>query len=669
MRHLLLVLASAFATIALAPVAQAQFAVSPSTLTFSTVPGSSPPSQTITTTNTTSSTLNAVTSTSTTSGGSWLSATPGALSLSPNASTNILVTASSNGLAVGTYSGLVTIQGGGLTVSVTVNLQISASQTAFTVSPTALSFSSSAGVSPPGQTVIVTNTGTGSLSLGISATTQSGGNWLLFSPTSLNIGVNQSATLNVALDSDALGPGNYSGSITLFAPGKTLTIVVSLQVSPSQFSIVVSPPLIGVTVETGKKTETSFTISVPNGGTVAAIISTSGAGLSVTNSHVTAPASVTATVDATALAPGSYSGQIVVSCSNSTCPPVTVPVNIKVVAACSPTRLVVVVTSPSGTVSAGFPVSVTANVSDDCGNPFVTTPFLTGTVFATFSNGDPPISLTSLQNGQWSGTWTPRNVSSQVVLTVTASSSTLTGKATVVLSTTTSSSPVIGAIVDAASFQVNKPLSPGCIFSIFGTNLASGTGLAASLPLPTSLNGTSIVVGGVSAPLLYVSPGQINAIVPYSLPLNTSVQVIILRGSSLSAPTTIAIAAANPGVFTVDGSGHNAGTIFNVDFSLSSTASPSARGSTVVIYCEGLGAISPAVPDGAAATGLSRTVNPVTVSIGGSPSMVAFAGLTPGFAGLYQINAVVPSDASVGQVPVVVSVAGQSSVIVTMVVK
>jgi len=68
--------------------------------------------------------------------------------------------------------------------------------------------------------------------------------------------------------------------------------------------------------------------------------------------------------------------------------------------------------------------------------------------------------------------------------------------------------------------------------------------------------------------------------------------------------------------------------------------------------------------------GYYSAVNPVTVTIGGVDAAVLFAGLAPGFAGLYQLNVVVPGGVSAGDaVPVVVSVAGQASPPVTLAVQ
>ena len=132
------------------------------------------------------------------------------------------------------------------------------------------------------------------------------------------------------------------------------------------------------------------------------------------------------------------------------------------------------------------------------------------------------------------------------------------------------------------------------------------------------------------------------------------------------------IAAAQPGVFTVNEQGAGQGVVFKSDgVTLAEPGTPADAGETVVIYCTGLGAVSPAVPDGAPAppSPLSNTVNPVSVTIGGQNAAVQFGGLTPGFPGLYQVNAVVPSGVSGDAVPLTISVAGQTSPTVTMAVQ
>ena len=113
------------------------------------------------------------------------------------------------------------------------------------------------------------------------------------------------------------------------------------------------------------------------------------------------------------------------------------------------------------------------------------------------------------------------------------------------------------------------------------------------------------------------------------------------------------------------------GVIVNgVTNQLADGSAPVTGGDTVVIYCTGLGAVNPPVALGAAASGPTPTVQPVVVTIGGQPATVGYAGLTPGFPGLYQVNAVVPAGiAPSGQVPVVLSTAEQDSPAVTIAVR
>jgi uncharacterized protein (TIGR03437 family) len=114
------------------------------------------------------------------------------------------------------------------------------------------------------------------------------------------------------------------------------------------------------------------------------------------------------------------------------------------------------------------------------------------------------------------------------------------------------------------------------------------------------------------------------------------------------------------------------GVIFKSDgVTLAQPGTPALEGETVVIYCTGLGAVTPAVAHGAPApvSPLSTTVNIPAVTIGGQNAAVSFSGLTPGYPGLYQINAVVPAGVSGDTIPVVVTVAGETSPPVTLAVQ
>ena len=216
------------------------------------------------------------------------------------------------------------------------------------------------------------------------------------------------------------------------------------------------------------------------------------------------------------------------------------------------------------------------------------------------------------------------------------------------------------ATTNGASFSTAAALSPGALFSLFGTNLARQTVQASSLPLPRQMGGASVRMGGIEAPLLFVSPFQINAQVPFELPPGPAQITVVLDGVE-SGPLAAAVNAAGPGVFTLSRDGNGAGIFLHgEDFSLVSQSSPARPGEVILIYGTGLGAVLPSAPSGAGAPSspLASAVSPVTVLIGGRDSEVRFAGLAPDFVGLYQINVRVPPDVVPGSSVSVLVIAG-----------
>jgi uncharacterized protein (TIGR03437 family) len=121
----------------------------------------------------------------------------------------------------------------------------------------------------------------------------------------------------------------------------------------------------------------------------------------------------------------------------------------------------------------------------------------------------------------------------------------------------------------------------------------------------------------------------------------------------------LAVAPAAPAIFSADSSGSGPGAILNQDFTLNTAQSPAARGSVIQIFATGEGQTRPAGIDGKlAAVPLPAPVLPVTVSVGGRPATVLYAGGAPGLvAGVIQINARVPVDVGPGSsLPVVVRI-------------
>jgi uncharacterized protein (TIGR03437 family) len=304
-----------------------------------------------------------------------------------------------------------------------------------------------------------------------------------------------------------------------------------------------------------------------------------------------------------------------------------------------------------------------------------------GSVTMSFSDGEAALPLISQNDGTWSQTWSPSGASSSVTLTANAVEGALKGS--VQIGGTVQSNPGVPILnangtVSAASYSPIAIPSPGELVSIFGSNLADGVEAATQLPLPTQMQSAFILLGSQTMPLLYVSPTQINAVVPYGSAGGTAQQAVARHGSSLSVPQRVPLAAADPAFFTTNASGQGQGHIYVIPPPkydtqiLAGSSTPATAGDILTMYCTGLGAVNQPVTAGSAAPSqpLAYTVGTVTVSIGGQPAKVSFAGLAPGFAGLYQINATVPSGVPTGnQIPVVIMVDGISSPVVTIAVQ
>lgn len=235
-----------------------------------------------------------------------------------------------------------------------------------------------------------------------------------------------------------------------------------------------------------------------------------------------------------------------------------------------------------------------------------------------------------------------------------------------------SSQPTIsaGGVVNGASFApAPVPVAPGSIISIFGLNLAPTTLAATQTPLPAQLAGTSVTINGAPAPLFFVSPGQINAQLPFETAPGTATAVVTNAAGS-SNPLTFNVAASSVGIFQYLPS--NRAVVQNQDGSLNSPANPEARGNVIVVYLTGQGAVNPPVPTGEAAPldHVSPAVLPWAANIGGKPANVLFLGLTPAFVGLAQANIQIPQDVTPGdQVVMFISVGGQAGNTATISVK
>jgi uncharacterized protein (TIGR03437 family) len=230
-----------------------------------------------------------------------------------------------------------------------------------------------------------------------------------------------------------------------------------------------------------------------------------------------------------------------------------------------------------------------------------------------------------------------------------------------------------GGIVNAASSAAGA-VAPGSVATAYGTFLTSGTSTASALPLPYNLAGLAMGFdNGLGAPLYSATPGQVSFQVPWELFGQAQANLTVTVSGNTSLPQAIPIAPFAPGIFTMNAQGSGQGAILDLANRVVDSSSPATAGDAVIqIFCTGLGAVTnqPASGAPAVADPLSYTVAVPTVTIGGAPAAVLFSGLTPGTVGLYQVNAQVPATSAKGPaVPVVISIGGRTSNIVTIAVQ
>ena len=241
-----------------------------------------------------------------------------------------------------------------------------------------------------------------------------------------------------------------------------------------------------------------------------------------------------------------------------------------------------------------------------------------------------------------------------------------------------------GGIVNNASFVPGTtPLAPGAIVAIFGSNLNDGSSNSFSSfgcddKLLTMLGGASVTFNGIPAPIFSSFQSQLNVQIPFDLAGATAASVQVTAGGLISAPRTVPLGSNSPGIFAINNQGAGQGAIQienTVIFAAPENSIPGAQarpvnpGDFLTIYCTGLGDVTNAPATGAAASSdpLSATTAMPQVTIGGIQAAVSFSGLSPGFVGLYQVNAQIPVGTPAGnEVPVVLSISGVQSNTVTI---
>ena len=221
---------------------------------------------------------------------------------------------------------------------------------------------------------------------------------------------------------------------------------------------------------------------------------------------------------------------------------------------------------------------------------------------------------------------------------------------------TTAAGPFLNpyGAVNTASFAPAAPVAPGQYMDLYGSALAAAT-VTSSAPFSTSLGGVQVLVNELPAPIYIVSAGLIKILIPQATPTGAATVVAVVNGTRSNA-IPIIIARSAPGVFSATQNGIGPGAILRQTGSVMTVVNPARRGETIQVFLTGLGAVTPAPADGAAAslTTLSIANTNVRVYIRGVLSDVLFKGLAPGLVSLNQINVTIPASIPAGTWPLAI---------------
>ena len=604
----------------------------------------------------------------------WLLASSPSSNVTPAA---FNVSVNPNGMAAGRYTGALVVTTPGanpLSIPVTLNISNFGSPL-LSVNPQSLTFTSGVGGGVNPQNITVTSTGESvTYFLNGSVVSPAGGSWLVLSGAGGPASAAASSVFFASAQTAGLPVGTYMANITVQPANGNPAIVIPVTLNITSSNVTLSPTTLAFTQSFGGPAPAQQTVNVASSSALPFTVTASGGNwLSVTPPNGTTPATLGISVNGAGLAPGNYTGQIVVAAAGATNGAQSVTVNLTVTSSQSLTvsanSLTFTSAAPQSitlTASGGsIPFTVATNVSSPTGGNWLSVSPSSGTATAS------PTSITISVNAQGLG---PGTYSGSVtVSSPNAPSQTIN----VTLLVSNIPTPVLGTIVNGASFQPGV-VAPGEIITINGTNLGPAAGVSTQAPpgstLPTLFQGTQVTFDGIPAPLLYVSATQINAVVPYTIGGRSQTRLTVFSNNVSSQSVALNVTDSAPAIFPITAPGFPStqGAILNENGSINSPGNPAPRGSVIVIYATGEGLTNPQGVDGlivpADPNALRHPVLPVQVTVGGYPADLQYAGSAPGFvSGALQVNAVVPDATGSGTVSIVIKIGNNSSPAVTTV--
>jgi uncharacterized protein (TIGR03437 family) len=617
----------------------------------------------------------------------WISAlTPISGRVGTNFPAAVRVFVNSQGLKAGFYRDTVRITTTSGSLDVPVELFVSDQGPVLGLSASGLRFQVRQGAgSSQAQSVTVLDLGDQSTTSSWTAQIVTGSDWLSIGPSSGTASPLHPGTLSLMPTAGAasLGAGGHYALVSVSDPNainspQYLTAVLDVasasspalpDPSPGGLFFTSATPAQNVTVFTSSATAVPFQVATYTTDGNAWLSATPTAG----NASTSAPGSVSVSVTPGKLPLGIYTGTVNISMNGAersvnvtlvvNTAPVTGQFRSEATTTCSASKLALTETGlvSNFSVPAGWPATLILQLNDDCGNAVAN-----ASVVATFSNGDPPLSLRGdTVSNLYSATWQPGTAQPEMTITVRATTASL-GTASAQYNGAVNGNPTPpptlapGGILHiffntAMANSLGSGLAPGNVAQVYGTGIASTTSPTV-VPLPTQFSGTLMLIGGLQAPLFYVSDtyGLINVQVPFELTPDRQYSAIVSANGALTLPTTVEITDVQPGVAQ-----YSDGTVIaqvSGTTNLISASNPAKPGQNLTIYLAGMGATNPVVPSGQPTPlQLVPVTNQPVVTLDGQQITYAYAGLTPTGVGLYQINFTVPSNARAGNLNLVIT--------------
>jgi len=237
--------------------------------------------------------------------------------------------------------------------------------------------------------------------------------------------------------------------------------------------------------------------------------------------------------------------------------------------------------------------------------------------------------------------------------------------------------PVVNLVLNASAYGAFTSVAPGSWIEIYGTDLAPvTTGWSAAdfngNNAPTTLDGVSVSIGGQRAFVDYISPTQVNALLPSNIAVGGPLQLTLKNGTVDSAPVSVTVNATSAGLlappsFKVGGNQYVVAQHLDGTYVLPTgaiaglTSSPAQPSETIVIYGVGFGSVTPNIPAGQLVTENNQLSASFQILFGQTSAKLSYFGLAPSETGVYQFDIVVPTVANNDLVPLTFNLGGVAS--------